>query len=424
MPKKKRAKKKTKKRAKKFGFKLPAIPAIRFPKLIPDKVKQADIIVGIPSYNEADSIGFVVEQVDKGLQKYFPKHSKVIINVDNSSLDGTKQVFLGSRTETPKLYISTPPGVRGKGNNFHNLFRQAEKLKAKAVMVVDADLKSIKPTWVRSLTKPIFRGYDFVTPVYARNEYDGTITNHLIYPLIYGLLGQDIRQPIAGDFAFSPKLAKHWLDQKWDRTTKQYGIDVFMTLNAVFGNFKIGQVNLEAKVHKPSAPKLGPMFTQVAKTLFKGIALNKDKCTKVKKITRPSTLGKTKSSKVPGLSIDYKSMKQTALYLFEINRDFLQRTLTNDVYEEVSEMYQKQIIKIPAELWCKILYDALHTYESTHREFSLVDAIFPLYLGRMITFIRETLDLSSAKSEAEIVAQAKVFYENRDYLLSKYKKHA
>ena len=70
MPRKPKNRKTKKPKNKRFSFKL---PSLRFPKLIPDKVKQADIIVGIPSYNEADSIGFVVEQVDKGLQKYFSK---------------------------------------------------------------------------------------------------------------------------------------------------------------------------------------------------------------------------------------------------------------------------------------------------------------------------------------------------------------
>ena len=53
-----------------------------------------DLVVGIPSYNEADNIGFVVEQVAQGLEKYYPHLNTAIINSDNSSQDGTKNVFL------------------------------------------------------------------------------------------------------------------------------------------------------------------------------------------------------------------------------------------------------------------------------------------------------------------------------------------
>ena len=37
----------------------------------PDKIKEAEIVVGIPSLNEADNISFVVKQADKGLIRNF-----------------------------------------------------------------------------------------------------------------------------------------------------------------------------------------------------------------------------------------------------------------------------------------------------------------------------------------------------------------
>ncbi|MCK4891962.1 MAG: glycosyltransferase, partial [Candidatus Pacebacteria bacterium] len=203
----------------------------------PNQIKQADLIVGIPSYNEADNIANVVKQIDRGLVKNFNKYKAVIINVDNNSPDGTREVFLNVKTKTPKIYISTPLGVVGKGNNFCNLFNQILKLDATAVAVIDADIKNITGDWVKWLLKPILSGYDYSTPLYSRSEYDGSITNNICYPLIYGLLGYDIRQPIGGDFSFSPRLAKYWLKRKWHKTTKQYGIDIFMTMNAILGGF-------------------------------------------------------------------------------------------------------------------------------------------------------------------------------------------
>jgi hypothetical protein len=35
----------------------------------PQKIKKAELVVGIPSYNESSTVSRVVEQVDKGLQK-------------------------------------------------------------------------------------------------------------------------------------------------------------------------------------------------------------------------------------------------------------------------------------------------------------------------------------------------------------------
>ena len=111
----------------------------------PDNIEKAELVVSIPSYKEADSISYPTTQASEGLVKYFPDKSSVIINCDNNSPDKTKETFLNTPTQVPKIYISTPPGVQGKGNNFKNLFQKIVDLKAEAVVVVDADLKSITP---------------------------------------------------------------------------------------------------------------------------------------------------------------------------------------------------------------------------------------------------------------------------------------
>jgi GT2 family glycosyltransferase len=83
----------------------------------PGRLEDADIIVGIPSYNEADTISHPTNIASTGLLRYFPDKKSVIINVDNNSPDNTKEVFMNTPTEVPKIYISTPDGVKGKGNN-------------------------------------------------------------------------------------------------------------------------------------------------------------------------------------------------------------------------------------------------------------------------------------------------------------------
>ena len=156
----------------------------------------AEVIVGIPSYNEADNIAYPTDVASRGLREHFPDKKSVIINVDNHSQDGTKDVFLETPTEVPKIYISTAPGIKGKGNNFRNLFEAAVELNAKAIIVVDADLKSITTQWIRYLGEPLMGRFDYVAPIYARHKYDGSITNHIAYPLLRSLFGIRVRQPI------------------------------------------------------------------------------------------------------------------------------------------------------------------------------------------------------------------------------------
>ena len=91
-------------------------------------------------------------------------------------------------TKTPKVYLSTEEGSKGKGNNLRNLFSKAVELAAKAVIVVDADLRSITPLWIRNLGEPLFEEYHFVSPLYVRHKYDDMITNNVAYPFTLSLV--------------------------------------------------------------------------------------------------------------------------------------------------------------------------------------------------------------------------------------------
>jgi glycosyltransferase involved in cell wall biosynthesis len=83
----------------------------------PDNIREADLIVGIPSYNEADTIAVPTDTAARGLTEFFPNARSVIVNVDNNSPDDTRSAFLDTPTKVPKVYVSTPDGMRGKDSN-------------------------------------------------------------------------------------------------------------------------------------------------------------------------------------------------------------------------------------------------------------------------------------------------------------------
>ncbi len=69
----------------------------------PGDITRADIVVGIPSANEVESIARITEQVDRGLSEYFPEMQCAIINSDNHSADGTREAFFSAPGNTPRL---------------------------------------------------------------------------------------------------------------------------------------------------------------------------------------------------------------------------------------------------------------------------------------------------------------------------------
>src|SRR5689334_25033623 len=63
------------------------------------RLERADIMVGIPSFKNAATIGYVVRAAQAGLVQYFPDLRPVVINSDAGSPDGTGRVVID--TEPP-----------------------------------------------------------------------------------------------------------------------------------------------------------------------------------------------------------------------------------------------------------------------------------------------------------------------------------
>lgn len=389
-------------------------------KINPHKIKKAEIVIGIPSYNEADTIANVVKQIDKGLQKYFKGKSAVIINSDNDSPDNTRDVFLNTETVFPKIYISTPTGVKGKGNNLKNLFLEIKRLDAKAGATVDADLKSITPEWIKCLISPILNGYDYLTPVYRRNKNGASITNRICYPLVYGLFGYDIPQPIGGDMAFSRKTVNYWLAQKWSLETKGYGIDIFMTLNAIKSGAKLGQVNLGSKIHKPSTPKLDAMFLEVAATFFEFLSKNKNLWSGKVKISRPALVSKIRSkARYPRANFNYKKLEKKVFSEFNLHYKPLKPYISKEICFSLETMFLKnKSLKIDNELWTKIVYQLFSIYLNNTKKKEVIKLLRALYFGRTISFIKQVSNKTQKEAEKIIQDEAHYFYKTRDYLFS------
>ena len=389
-------------------------------------LRDIEFIVGIPSFRESDGISFFTRQVDEGLRRYFGSMKTVIVNVDNCSDDDTRGVFLGTETRARKHYLSTRAGVRGKGNNLLNLFRFGARHRhsLKGVVVVDADLKSITPEWVKFLGEPLLRGYDYALPRYSRHQFDGSITNHICYPLLYGLLGKEIRQPIGGEFGFSPALMDHWLTRTWTRTTRQYGIDIFMTLNAVLGGFRICEVGLGAKIHKASAPKLGPMFTQVVTTLFDLLLSTRDGWL-TEPVAEAETMprfGLTKLEPPQELKIDIRSLKEQLRSEYQGGEDLLRKYLTDYAIMSLENMFEQDYYSIDTLMWTQVVYQLLFAYDRGDAKVraDIVEALKPLYFARSVTFDYLTWRYDVRYAEEAILSQAKAFASQKPYLQGLY----
>jgi len=399
----------------------------------PQNIKSVEMIVCIPSYNEADSIGHPTTQADKGLRKYFGDKSSVIINCDNNSPDNTKQAFLDTPTKTPKIYLSTAPGFKGKGNNFANLFKKAVDLKARAVVVVDADLKSISPEWIKHLGEPLFSGFSYVAPLYVRHKYDGTITNGIAYPMTRALYGRRVRQPIGGDFGFNGRLGKAYLNGNgWSEAVSNFGIDIWMTTIAINQRARVCQAFLgRPKIHRTKDPgsHLGPMFREVVGTIFALMKHFDSFWTKIK-YSRPTAIygfGLGETEMPPEVKVDTEKLMSQFQDGFRENSEMWEKILTADVYKKLLEIkgMKANEFTFPTDLWARVLFDMAIAYrDAAVNRNAMMDSLIPLYFGRTLSFVKKTKRMSIKQAEDAIEDDCMTFEMAKPYLLRRWNKKA
>jgi hypothetical protein len=386
--------------------------------------RRADLVVGIPSFRNAATIGHVTEAAAEGLRRNFPEMRAVIVNADGGSNDGTSDRVRASGDGVPTI-AGRYQGKSGKGSAFRAIFEAVTMLDAKACAVVDSDLRSITPEWISRLIGPIVRGEaDYVTPLYARHKHDGTITNTIAYPLTRALYGQRVRQPIGGEFGFGPDLAKIYLAEPvWDSDVAKFGIDIFMTTTALARGLRVAQAFLGAKIHDPKDPgaDLGPMFTQVVGTLLTLAKKNAD-------IWRPIS----GSREVPVIGeispVEPEAVNASVRVLVEKFKagaaeqdaewDEILSADTRDVARKAAETGNASAIG--GRYWAKAVYEIVAAAKTRDDTEALAGALLPLYFGRVAALIGEVQGLDQEGAERVVEQQALIFEQTKPYLLERW----
>ncbi len=384
----------------------------------------ADILIGIPSYNNRDTIGFVIKEAVAGA-KSFDKNLKIVVfNSDGGSDDGTPEEVqrIGEELDVP--VVSLPyKGISGKGSSLFAIIEAGVILDVDALIFLDSDLRSIRGWWVELFLDAIYnKGYDYLTPYYIRHKYDGTITNNIVYPIIKGLFGLDIRQPIGGDFGLSGKIVSYYAGRIISVPTEnvfRFGIDIYLTTEAIAGGFNIGQVFLGAKIHDVKDPgkTLAPMFTQVTGTLFTQI-LKYEKLWKEKKEIKPVKIeGSPFDVETEDIVVDTDVLIEKFRKGLNDYEDIYKEILLDENYNILKTLTKKDRFHISPTLWSHIIYDYIWAFRKKGEE--IIESLLPLYFGKVLSFVIQTKDMHTNDAEKLIIEQSDIFWKERDYLLNK-----
>jgi hypothetical protein len=394
----------------------------------PEKVERADVVVGISSCNGSELIGVTTEQSARGLLDHFGSKNSVIINVDSDFHGKTREVFLGTPTEVPKLYISTPPERRGRGHNLRNLVVKAVELKAQAVIVVEGTVKTITPLWIKNLGEPLFAGFSFVSPLYLRHKYEELLTSSIVYPLTRSLYGRRVRQPAGGDFAFGMAMADTYLHHPTgaEGAVQQAGIDVWMTTLAITRGVPICQSFLGRPKIRRAPEGVIPQvstFVEVIGTLFDLMDFFQERWQKLKwsKPTAVFGFGMGEVDAPPPLEVSEADLHRGFLQSFAQYHGLWESLLDSNTFNKLGEVRNLPLahFSLPSELWARIVFSYAVAYnnERSNRR-ALLESLLPIFQGKALSFVKRTERMSIQQAEEYIENESMIFEEMKSYLVA------
>jgi glucosylglycerate synthase len=390
-------------------------------------VGTADIVVGIPTYKHARTIAPVIKTVGEGLARDFKGLKTVITVVDGGSPDET--VAVANQVPLPasvKRVVTSYQGVQGKGSAVRAIFEIARSLRARVIIILEADLQSITPDWVEKLARPILENqYQLAIPHYLRPLPDGAMTDLLAYPITKLLYGGDVRQPMGGEYALSAELAHRITTRDvWETDVARHGVDIWLTTVALNENVKMCQVRLGVKLDDSRELLLAfdPTFVQAIGTLFRLIDIYK---------RRWQEAQQTRAAPFFGNGIVTEPLRPwipsvTAASLGDAfvagSRRFtrLWRTaLTPSTRIAIKELSDSPdgATRFSAKLWARTVYDFATVYNQGEGDpDKIVAALLPLYYARCATLMRET-NMEPTAVELAVQEQAKQFALEKPYLV-------
>jgi hypothetical protein len=321
-------------------------------------------------------------------------------------------------------------GIPGKARALQAILTTARDLDARACLVFDAGVGSMTPDWVEWLARPVLdHGFDFVSPYYYRQPFEGALTKGVVYPLVRALYGVRLRQPAAAEFACSRPLVDRLLAEDfWERDGAQVAIDLWLTTSAASGDFRCGEAALGVRTHHPREGEpldLGTTITQVVGSLFADLESRAARWQRTHNsipVQRFGSLPAAASPETPHIDAE-RLLESYRLGCREL-RDVWTWVLPPRTIVDLGKLVDlpSSKFRLDDDLWARIVYDfalgyRLRVLPRDH----LLRSLMPLYSGWLASFVLQVRGASIEAVDQRVEDLCGVFELQKPYLISRWR---
>ncbi|MGA7753161.1 MAG: hypothetical protein WCB05_10020, partial [Candidatus Sulfotelmatobacter sp.] len=252
------------------------------------------------------------------------------------------------------------------------------------------------------------------------------LMTNLLYPMVRALYGVRIREAYMPEFGFSGRLGSQFLGQnRWKDGIGEDGIELRLTLAAVTGGFRICQSFLGKKNPvERRAVDLVPTLRQSVGVLFSALEADFRVWSGVSGSQEVPATGSDQELVLDPLRVNRKRLREMFVSGVSELESVFQSILSPSTLAELKRIagLREEDFRYPAELWVKTVYEFAAAYQkSVINRDHIIQALAPLFRGRVFTFVVENRNGSASEVANNIEGLCLEFERLKPYLLEMWK---
>ena len=400
-------------------------------------VGEVDLLVGISSQGNALITSHAFHVIEQSFQMNFTRQRAAIIHVcgeanDKNDASPSESSDLAEMAApmakslrtvhrvTANFSVPPPPAVA-----LHTVLTAADLLRARACAIVSPGTTELTAERVCNLLSPVFREkFDFVSPLYTRNRFQGLLARNLLYPMSRALFCHGIRELYSDEWGFSGRLASTCLNQNiWHDEHIQERPEAWMGISAISNDLRCCQAFLGEKSRPATAQDIVEVFRQTVGNLFWCMESRQSTWLRCGRPESVPTFGPEHELTSEPAELDRHRIFEMFVNGVAELEPILRTILDPETHGEIKKIVgsEESAFRFSRELWVRTLYDFAASYHhSVINRDHLVQALIPLYRGMTFSFLMEHCESSAGEMEEASEALCVEFERQRPYLTEKW----